>query len=267
MNIPTNSDGLLERMPPITLDEMRAVRLMKNRTDCKFVASAAIFPLLLEDVAPYFSVQVNGGKRIAPYRTQYFDTPDLSMYTMHQNGKLNRQKVRIRSYVDSRASFLEVKNKNNRGQTSKVRIPVRQSSDVLPVAGLDDCHIRFLNENTFFDATALTPSLSNRFERITLVSRRSIERVTIDLNLSFMNHATGNESHRDNLMIVELKQDGRQPSAFLDALRRLRIRPYSFSKYCMGSVLTNPGLKYNRFKNKWIFINKIICRTDDIIRL
>jgi hypothetical protein len=270
MNIPTAENGLparlLERMTPITLDEMRNVRLMENRTDCKFVTSAGLLPQLLEAAAPRFSVQVNGGKRVAPYLTQYFDTPALSMYTMHQNGKLNRQKIRIRSYVDSGVSFLEIKNRNNRGRTSKIRVPVRPAA-VRSVAELDGGQLRFLNENAVFDAATLEPSLSSRFERITLVSGEAAERVTIDLNLSFLNHRTGSETLPDDLMIVELKQAGRQPSGFSDALRRLRIRPHSFSKYCMGSVLTNPALKYNRFKSKWIFINKIIHRTDDTIRL
>ena len=31
-------------------------------------------------------------------------------------------------------------------------------------------------------------------------------------------------------------------------LRQLRIHPHGFSKYCIGSALTNPDLRQNRFK-------------------
>ncbi|MDR1524855.1 MAG: polyphosphate polymerase domain-containing protein [Tannerella sp.] len=257
MNIPIAENGLLEKMPPITLDEMQGVRLMKDRIDCKFVAPASLFRCLLEDIAPCFKIQVNGGKRTALYQTQYLDTPGLAMFVMHHNGKLNRQKVRIRSYVESNVSFLEIKNKDNRGRTSKTRVPA-QLSHIRSIADLGSNNIYFLNEHAAFDTGSLEPALSNRFYRITLVNNDEAERVTIDLNLSFLNHRTGNETQVDNLMILELKQAGRQHSRFRDALCRLRIKPHPFSKYCMGSVLTNPHLKYNCFKNKWISINKII---------
>jgi hypothetical protein len=257
MSIPINSTTcLLEKMTPVTLAEMQSVRLM-NRIDCKFVAPTSLFRQLMEGIAPYFKIQANDSRRIAPYRTQYLDTPDLALFVMHHNGKLNRQKIRIRTYADSDVSFLEIKNKNNRGRTIKIRVPIHFSR-ICSVADLEDSHIRFLNENAAFDAGSLQPSLSGRFDRITLMNNDESERVTIDLNLSFLNHSTGNEMQMDNLMILELKQAGRQPSRFRDALCRLRIKPHSFSKYCMGSVLTNPHLKYNRFKSKWISINKII---------
>jgi hypothetical protein len=256
MNILTGNAGLLERMASVTLDEMQNVRLM-DRIDRKFVAPASLFRQLIEEVAPCYKVQVNGGKRIVPYQTQYMDTPGLNMFIMHHNGQLNRQKIRIRTYVDSGISFLEIKNKDNRGRTGKIRIPIHRSH-IHSVADLAESHIHFLNENAAFDAGSLQPSLSNSFDRITLVNSDATERATIDLNLSFLNHVTGCETSPDNLMILELKQAGRQASRFLDALCRLRIKPYPFSKYCMGSVLTNPRLKYNRFKSKWIFINKII---------
>jgi hypothetical protein len=43
-------------------------------------------------------------------------------------------------------------------------------------------------------------------------------------------------------------------------LRQLRIHPHGFSKYCMGSALTNPELSVNRFKRKLIEIKKIVTK-------
>ncbi|MDR1223705.1 MAG: polyphosphate polymerase domain-containing protein [Tannerella sp.] len=257
MNIPISSAAaaVLDGMTPVTLAEMQGVRLM-NRIDCKFAAPALLFRQLMEDVAPHFKIQADGDRRIAPYRTQYLDTPGFDLFVMHHNGRMNRQKIRIRTYEDSGISFLEIKNKNNRGRTGKIRIPIHLPC-IRSVADLGESHIRFLNENAAFAADSLQPALSNRFDRITLVNNNESERVTVDLNLSFLNHVTGSETQVDNLMILELKQAGRQPSPFRDALCRLRIHPRSFSKYCMGSVLTNPRLKYNRFKSTWISITKI----------
>jgi hypothetical protein len=61
------------------------------------------------------------------------------------------------------------------------------------------------------------------------------------------------------LVIIELKRGGRMPSPVLDMLRQLHIHPHGFSKYCMGSALTNPQLPCNRFKRKLIEIRKILA--------
>jgi hypothetical protein len=257
MNIHTNNlleDNLLDTMLPITLEEMQQIRLM-DRVDAKFVASVVSLPDLLTEMSPYFKVQMTDGKRIAPYNTQYLDTPSFGMFVMHQNGKLNRQKIRIRTYVDSNLSFLEIKNKTQKGRTQKVRVPI-----VCPqIRAVEELNAdrQFLEQHSMFDSATLAPVLSNRFHRITLVNLRQTERVTIDLNLSFTNDTTGNGTTLDKLMVLELKQDGQQHSDFRDILHRLRIKQMSFSKYCMGMTLTNPDIKYNRFKSKCIFINKI----------
>jgi hypothetical protein len=250
----THTDNLLDALPPITLEEMQQIRLM-DRVDAKFVASAVSLPLLLAETLPYFKVQVADGKRLAAYRTQYLDTPAFGMFVMHQNGKLNRQKIRIRTYVDSNLSFLEVKNKTHKGRTKKIRVPVAHPH-VRSIEELQDSRA-FLERHSLFDSATLAPALSNRFSRITLVNLRQTERVTIDLNLSFTNATTGNRTALDNLMVLELKQDGRQRSDFRDILHRLRIKQMSFSKYCMGMALTDPNIKYNRFKRKCLFIHKI----------
>jgi hypothetical protein len=203
-----------------------------------------------------FRVQVNGDKGISAYSTQYMDTHKLEMFLMHQNGKLNRQKIRIRSYVHSGVSFLEVKSKNNKGRTSKRRILVSRS-DLQRMSDLPEAKV-FLAAEALFGSDELSPALSNRFRRLTFINRRATERVTVDIGLSFLNHRTGREAAAEELMILELKQDGRQHSDFRDILHRERIKPVSFSKYCMGTVLTDPCAKYNRFKNKWRTINKLI---------
>ena len=248
-------DLILKEITPITLDEMKNIRLM-DRIDSKYVASVSLLPELLHKMIPFFMVQDIDGERIASYSTQYLDTPDLGMFVMHQNGKLNRQKIRIRSYVNSHLSFLEVKNKNNRGRTSKKRIQIEQSH-------LNSIHElvkekEFLRNHSLFDTGQLLPSLSNEFSRITFVNNKATERITLDINLSFQNYSSGRDVNLGNLMILELKQDGCKHSDFRDILCELRIKQTSFSKYCMGTALTNPDSKYNRFKAKTKIINKLI---------
>jgi hypothetical protein len=267
MNTPINNEGLLPvlgKMQTITLNEMENIRLM-DRVDSKYVAPVSLLPQLMEEMIPYFKVQINNGLSIASYCTQYLDTPDLKMFLMHQNGKLNRQKIRIRSYVDSSLSFLEVKNKNNKGRTNKKRVPVGLSH-LASIRDLQD-EKQFLEENALFDTNLLEPALANNFNRMTFVNNKATERITIDTDLSFRNYQTGTVKSLDNLMVIELKQDGWQHSDFRDILNRFRIKKSSFSKYCMGTVLTNNRIKYNRFKNKWTIINKLINTYHDSNRL
>jgi hypothetical protein len=61
-----------------------------------------------------------------------------------------------------------------------------------------------------------------------------------------------------DLVIIKPKRDGLVYSPILEMLRKLRIQPHGFSKYCMGSALTNNELRVNRFKRKLIEVNKLV---------
>ena len=41
-------------------------------------------------------------------------------------------------------------------------------------------------------------------------------------------------------------------------LRQVRIKPHGFSKYCIGSAMTNGSLKNNAFKFKMVTISKLV---------
>ena len=106
----------------------------------------------------------------------------------------------------------------------------------------------------------LSPALSTRFVRITLVNGDLTERLTIDLDLHYRDMRSGRESTIERLAIVELKQDGRRASAIKDILRRMRIMPLKVSKYCLGTTLTVEGIRRNRFKEKLREIEKQLNR-------
>ena len=248
-------DSILARMTPITLPQMKDIHLM-DRLDFKFVAPVTLLPDLLEEMKSDFMVQEVNNQRTASYATQYFDTPDMGFFVMHQNGKLARQKIRIRSYVDSGISFLEVKNKSNRGRTKKHRIPF----DFQRIDSMDDLNEKkdFLVDHSLFDVNLLVPSLENSFRRITLVNNKKTERVTIDTNLSFSNSKTHRKEYLDPFMILELKQDGWVHSHFRDIVAKMNIKSRTFSKYYTGIVMTDSEVKYNRFKKRLILLNKLL---------
>ena len=242
---------LLSTFAPISLEQMSGVKLM-NRTDTKFVTTTDRLRLLLQMAQKDYYVQEIDGVRNLEYDTTYFDTTAFDMYNQHQWNHTNRQKIRFRTYCISGLQFMEVKTKNNHGRTKKKRIEVTDM-DVMET----EKH-NFLDKYLRYGAETLQPALNNHFSRVTLVNKAKTERLTIDSSLRFNNLVSGVEKDMGNLVIVELKRDGLVYSPVLEMLRQLRIHPHGFSKYCMGSALTNPGLSVNRFKRKLIEINKII---------
>lgn len=252
-------EEILRQFDPITLDEMSGIRLM-NRTDTKFVTTRPMLEQLLKMAQHDYYVQEIDQRHIAAYYTVYFDTPDCVMYTTHETGHTNRQKLRIRSYVDSHLNFLEVKTKNNKGRTKKKRVSLDdfnpdQSSEFNL---LSDDYSEFLHSHLRYAPETLSRQLENRFDRITLVNKGKTERLTIDTNLRFHNVSTDNIRFMKDIVIIELKRDGLVPSPILRMLRDLRIKPHGFSKYVIGSALTNHELHCNRLKPKVADIERML---------
>lgn len=251
---------LLEKFQPVTLEQMASVRLM-NRTDTKYLTTAGDLYTLLSQMQPYYYVQEISGSRMSKYETVYLDTQESAMYLAHQNGHQPRKKIRIRHYIDTHQTFLEIKNKNNKGRTLKERI-------LLPVAdaATSPQTALFIREKAEFQMQELSPCLESRFQRITLVNKEMTERLTIDVRLQFHNLRTSNRQQMEDLVIIELKQEKSADSIAKKLLCDLHIRSRGLSKYCLGAILTNPTLKQNRFKSKLIQINKLTNQQHGIIR-
>lgn len=100
----------LARMQPVTLEEMKSVKLM-NRIDAKYLTNESTLRSVLSDAAAAgYRVLVTEGERQSPYDSVYFDTPQLKNFYDHRNKHLVRQKVRTRCYVRSQdAVIIELK--------------------------------------------------------------------------------------------------------------------------------------------------------------
>ncbi len=250
LNINQHIEELLEHLEPITLEQMSEIRLM-NRTDTKFVTNKQKLADLLQLCQGHYYAQFNAGSKIAAYRTTYWDTEGHSFYMDHHNGRSPRQKVRVRTYMDSGITFLEVKTKNNHGRTKKKREEVPAQGQILEKDG-------FLQGLVHRGVADIHETVQNNFHRITLVNYAKTERLTIDFDVHFLNMETSLQTATGDLVIIELKRDGNVYSPILELLRQLRIKPSGFSKYCIGSVMTNPSLKHNRFKMKMVRIGKLV---------
>ena len=242
----------MQGMKPISLDEMSGVKLM-NRIDTKYVVTEGQLCTILSRICNSYYAQEVEGNRLSPYSTVYYDTPELTMYLIHHDRHLVRDKVRVRTYVDSHLTFCEVKHKNNKGRTKKKRIEVEPIPNILenPEAAA------FLAEKQPYPISSLSPHLVTIFDRFTLVNYEKTERLTIDCNLRFENLRNGHTASMAPLVVMELKQDGRAKSLLKDVLFDMRIRPFKVSKYCIGTCLTRPEVKQNRFKKKLRRIEKL----------
>lgn len=263
----SNINKLIEEsvscLSPISLAEMGSVKLM-NRIDTKYVVPTHLLPIIIDAAKEDYFVQEIDSKRVASYDTMYYDTVTLDMYLRHHNRQLVRQKIRVRNYVDTQQTFLEVKRKNNKGRTKKKRVEVPGfdiQSDTLGISKKGTWTVeQFIAQKSNYRWAELIPHLRTKFRRITLVNKAMTERLTIDFDLAWDNVITNESKTYDGLSIIELKQDGHIHSLMTNIMLNFRVHPMKISKYCIGTVLTTSGLKHNRFKTKLCRINKLLER-------
>jgi hypothetical protein len=253
MNCESDLKNIIDSFAPISLHEMDDVRMMR-RVDMKFVFNINQLPLLLKKaLVDYYLLDINE-VREQIYDTTYFDTNNYSMYNLHHNGRNNRYKIRVRKYVCSKLGFLEVKRKNNKGETIKNRIKCPDIDDQLDFSGSSG----FLEKFTPYNDKILWPKLRNQFTRLTMVNKDFSERITIDYNLKFTDLKYHNQITNSNLCIVEIKRNkDSKKSQLLHTFYELKISNSGFSKYCIGLALLNPEVKTNLFKQKIRELEKI----------
>ena len=240
---------LLDDFGSVLLSEMDGVKLM-NRIDTKYIFNTGVLAEIITQLMPYYKVLTINEHRLFPYSTTYFDTPDFALYNHHQNGKLNRYKIRFRRYDTFGNSFMEIKLKTNKQQTRKKRQEIT-GNDFLTEEALS-----LIESETGYKFSDLNQTLVNKFKRITLVNNDFTERLTFDFNLVFQNDHDKEEIQ--NIVIAELKQDRYSTvSSFYAIMKERGIRKLGVSKYCLGMVLLNPELKWNSFKPKMLQIQKV----------
>lgn len=225
---------------PISLMEVDARAALQTRVDRKYLVTAQQFARLDAVLDGSFRVLEVDGRRLCRYATVYFDTTCLSFYRDHRQGRRRRCKVRVRTYVDGGARFIEVKTKGHRGETVKHRIPHEDPADSLSpdsAAFVEEVIRREYGQGV----PRLVPVMESRYLRCTLVDAIGAERLTCDVEMSW----TAGASRRDgpDKILLETKTSGQ--GRVDEALARLGIRPVRMSKYAVGTALLHPDLAAN----------------------
>jgi len=243
---------------PIALEALGDAALL-DRVDTKYLMPRAMLGAVLAACASSYRRLAVAGRRGARYRTTYFDTPSHALYRAHLSGRAVRQKVRVREYLDSQVAFFEIKARTHTGRTRKWRVPIMGGS-TLDLPGL---LARYRN-----DAQAvlpwtdpLVPTVATEFSRVTLVSERGDERITIDFDLTFrLNHESVGFP---NALLVERKASSRHSrSVFADWVRGHGIRASRVSKYCLGVASLCPTLPSHRFRPVLARIARLELRSE-----
>ena len=243
----------LSEFNSISLKDLDKVQLL-NRKDTKFVFSQNKLLQLLDRLKPFYRILEIEGKRTFIYDNTYFDTDEFFFYTQHHNECRKRFKVRHRKYCETNDQYFEIKIKDNKNRTIKKRLKINDGN-----GHFGEEEKRLISETIGLSPQHLNPKLNMQFSRITLADKSFSERLTIDTNLFVLN-GTGSKMF-DQLVISEIKQKKYNPkSNFIRILRNLKIPEMRFSKYCMGMLHVNRGIKYNRFKPKLLQINKILTQ-------
>lgn len=227
----------LDHVVGISRAEAESRALLQSRFDRKYLVPLGVFDALIRRVAGHYAVVSDGGARWSPYSSDYFDTPDLSLYRSHLQGRRRRYKVRTRTYSDG-TGVLEVKVKGGRGLTVKERVSYDVPGVLTPWGHGFVNHI-VRSAYGVYAPPVLVRSARTTYQRATLVQRSGSGRFTCDRNLWFCGVPS-----RSDLVLVESKSAG--PNTAVDhELRRLGIRPVRVSKYCIAVAAHYHGIRCN----------------------
>ena len=257
---PLHPAHLWAGLRPCSLEELDGAKLM-DRLDQKYLVPQDLMSELVAALAsgndtrdandagvPGYRVLEIGGTRRHLYRTLYLDDAAFSFHQAHQCGRLPRAKVRLRTYATTGACFLEHKRKGIDGGTRKRRLLRAE-----PAPTLDATTQLSPAEREFLAAKGvatepLRPVLAMEFLRTTLLAPSGRERITFDTELRY---GLPGETLQllEGVVILEIKHErGAATGPLQLALRRLGLRPLSWSKYCTSLALRRPDLRSNRFK-------------------
>ncbi|MBE9487711.1 MAG: VTC domain-containing protein [Bacteroidetes bacterium] len=243
---------VIDNFDTICLEDSGKVKFLK-RCDYKFVTNIEKLCEILDYIKEDYFVMTIKEAKIQDYRTTYFDTDDNYFYICHHNQRNNRFKVRKREYVNTGEHFLEIKRKTLNGRTTKKRINSFTETDEQVT----------IDENVFIkkyiqnELEGLSPKLDTNFKRLTLVSKKFDERVTVDLGLKFKEYENNTDYQTNNLCIIEVKCNKMcGKTSILNALKKFNVRLGGFSKYCIGRAVLNKTLKQNNFKVKVNLLRK-----------
>ncbi len=252
----------LKSFNQISLSELNSQASFLNRIDTKYLLTEEEFKNILKDLEEDFYVLEINSKSIFQYESVYMDTEDYWFYYQHQNWEENRTKIRTRKYVDSDIAFFEFKQKQD-WITRKFRYQFKDLKDHWIMTNESNKFFEWVYQSFYFRTPEeIFPSLTTKYKRITLWSKSSEERLTIDFDIKLENLRNNWKYWNkvvslDNLVIIESKS---MVKNWLSSkiLKKYNIKKSdSCSKYSLWLAYHWVVKDISRFKSTMRIIEKI----------
>ncbi len=238
----------INKFGSISLSELNQKADMLERIDNKYILDALELSKCGAALSDSFDILEIDWLKDFTYETTYFDTPEHLCYFEHQREKRLIFKVRTRSYLDSSETYLELKLEDRRERTIKKRLKYApDQSQILTEEAYAFIQKHFKNYYKRDFSYTLSPSLTMRYQRITLVAKEWGERLTIDFGLDFSSLISHSEYHAPpEFIIIEAKSS--HGHGIADKIfRNEKHRSTGCSKFCLSKILTWDVKKANRF--------------------
>ncbi len=254
-----NLQSILKEYTTISLDQLNASMSFLERIEAKYLLNLKQLDKLLGELQDSFYVLNIKDVSIFTYDNIYMDTKDYLFYKQHEQGEKQRLKVRTRHYVDSGdLVYFEMKLKEKK-LLRKFRYPTSLEAH----GQMNKDAVRFYTSiaqslGLSYAKEQIFPSIETRYKRITLCSKESDERLTIDFDveLNDMRDNAGRWIKLGNIAIVESKartEDGHGRKV----MKKLKIKEaHGCSKYCLGIHYFGRMHSHDRFKKTIEFIDK-----------
>lgn len=236
----------LRHLPAVGLEELNNAAALQTRVDRKYVIPVLQAMQLLSSLDAGVRVLEMAGLRTFEYDSVYFDTPQLDSYLLAARGRRRRYKIRTRTYVDSAASFLEVKTEGGREATVKERIPYGPADrSRITAEGLAYVNDTLAAAVGAVPAGPLGPVLETRYRRTTLFLPASGSRATLDEAVTWQRPGQ-TPWLLDGAIVLETKS-GSTAGPLDRHLWANGIRPSRISKFATGMAALCPELPANRW--------------------
>jgi len=233
----------------VTLKEMDETAALRTRVDRKYIVDGPRADELVQSLSTSCAALEIDGKRNFSYQSVYFDSPDFASYRSAAHRRRRRFKIRSRTYLDSEICKLEVKLRSGRKRNTKKRFDYHSDT----CREITDDGRQFIKNavGNLGIPDDLSPVLTTKYQRSTLVDMSSGDRLTCDENLVCEDWE--NSTIALDYFIFETKSEG-PPSSFDYVLWGHGIRPARISKFCTGLAALHPELpsnKWHRTLNKY----------------
>lgn len=253
----------LKKFWTISLKELNNKASYLKRIDTKYLLTWEQLSKILDKLKENYKVLEIKWQKLFSYDNVYMDTSDYLFYEQHQSKKEFRTKVRTRYYTDSNLAFFEYKQKQD-WITNKYRYEFPSEEHWFMTKG----------KKRFFEwvwqsmysktkAPKISPSIKTKYKRITLVSKNSKERLTIDFDIKTLDLRNPNASEMNlkNLVIIESKSLKKNCYSSKLMKKNHIKKAKSCSKYSLWIVYSGIAKKYDTFKETMETIKEIRLET------